>query len=180
MGRFMKMHWVDHLFTAGVCIGGKHHGLRALGIGSNAKVRKRAVRLALAATVRARQPLVGPLEDPSGVGDFAALIERVQRLFHHRGDTIRSGHSLPPAVSELPPPPPPGPPPEDGKGYESLGPPPPPPPPPAGASSDVATTEAVEYLSSGDAHSQRDTRAPSGNSRSLVTPGAAASPRNGR
>lgn len=101
--------WDYGTFTISRCVGGPHDGMQAIGLGSSGKARKRAARLALAATIRVRIQF-GAMEDPSSDGAFAALVCRSQRLLaagkEHRAN-LDEGQN-----QELPPPPPLGAPPK--------------------------------------------------------------------
>jgi len=73
------MHWACDLCTVTSVQGGANHNLKAFGFGSNAKARKRAGRLALAAFVRA-QSAETRIEDPTETGDFQQLVDYVRQL----------------------------------------------------------------------------------------------------
>lgn len=130
--------WVQCILQLVTLSSGRHAGLRAIGCGSNAKSRKRAGRLALAASAQARtchNPSF--VEDPTGDGAFGVLVAFAAQLFS--GQSQGSGAAPPAAQTaqllmaepeDMPPPPPPGPPPV---GVESAPPPPPPPLPEASA-----------------------------------------------
>jgi len=95
-------HW-GYAAVISRCSGGKHHGVQAVGFGSNNKTRKRAGRVALAATMRIKAK-EGILQDPSGDGAFAHFVTHIERL-------LVSTESKSPSLRELTrmlPPPPPG------------------------------------------------------------------------
>lgn len=111
-------------YTAVSATNGPHKGLRGVGLGSKQKSRKRAARLALATHARVMDG--GPVENPSGDGDFLLLVETVRSLLGtsrkvtDHADSMSQNGSPPP-----PPPPPPGVPPQAACRVQ-----PPPPPPP--------------------------------------------------
>lgn len=121
VARAAQADWPCGLFMVVTAVGGLHDGMRAIGVGTNNKARKRAARIALAATVKARTEGQGPVEDPSGDQRFSVLIKRVRGLFGQAPEAA-GGHGL--DCRDSPPPPPPGPAPSTAAQ-------PPPPPPPA-------------------------------------------------
>jgi len=124
--------WAYHLFLVVTLVDGPYSGLRAIGLGSNFRARKRAARVAIAATVRTHFPVFENLEDPNGTGEFLTFMQRACQLLGK--GCLYGGPELPlqrcilssvPRTfddDQPPPPPPPGPAPSDA--------PPPPPPPP--------------------------------------------------
>lgn len=96
--------WGFTTFATATGVGGRDHGIRAIGVGSNSKSRRRAARIALAVTVRLRSPTVS-CESPDGTGAFASLLARARRLFVGQGKDPLSRASG--SGSELLPGPPP-------------------------------------------------------------------------
>lgn len=78
--------WSFCNFATATGVGGRDHGVRAIGVGSNSKARKRAARIALAVTVRLRCPALS-CESPDGTPAFAQLVQRARRLFAGQGKT---------------------------------------------------------------------------------------------
>jgi len=76
--------WGFSCFSTAMAVGGRDHGIRAVGVGSNSKARKRAARIALATVVRLRSPAIAT-ESPDGTQAFAALVQRARRLFAGQG-----------------------------------------------------------------------------------------------
>jgi len=107
------------LFTAVSATSGRHKGLVGVGLGSKQKSRKRAARLALAAYAKVVEG--GPMENPSGDGEFMLLVDTVRALLSGKS---KDGSDSANQNNLLPPPPPPGAPPQAARQM------PPPPPPP--------------------------------------------------
>eukprot|EP00747_Dinoflagellata_sp_TGD_P168688 gnl/TRDRNA2_/TRDRNA2_195667_c0_seq1.p1 gnl/TRDRNA2_/TRDRNA2_195667_c0~~gnl/TRDRNA2_/TRDRNA2_195667_c0_seq1.p1 ORF type:complete len:524 (+),score=101.74 gnl/TRDRNA2_/TRDRNA2_195667_c0_seq1:45-1616(+) len=127
--------WAYDSGTSIRVVGGAHHGLQALGIGSNYQKRRRACRLALAAAARAGGNMATPAEDPTHDGEFRKLVQAACQLL----GTVPPPPPAEAAVGSLRHQPPPPPPPlqtfsgENGTGGHEDSPPPPPqrPVPPA-------------------------------------------------
>jgi len=103
----------------------ERQGMCAIGIGSNAKSRKRAAYLALAVTARARSQST-VVQDPSSDGALQEMVSQVCELFEiappvAEGRDPFASHVQTSLCAGVPPPPPPGGPPEGC----SLPPPPP-------------------------------------------------------
>lgn len=95
-------YW-NHTAILSRCSGGEHHGMEAVGFGSNTMTRKRAGRVALAATMRVKAK-GGVIQDPSGDGAYAKFVSHVESLLV--GGTQSRDLSLREITRLLPPPPP--------------------------------------------------------------------------
>lgn len=142
VARAATAQWPCGLFTVVTAMGGLHSGLRALGVGSNAKARKRAARIALAATVRVQSDTgTMDLADLSGDVKFLAFVRRARKLCGGlAGLAAEVGEGGTDAVP-APPPPPPYPFPQ----RQMLQPPPPPPRIPPSHQPQSQTSESLTH-----------------------------------